>query len=81
MPVFLAPWEVDIKSIVVKGQPWQSLWDPHLQNNHTTMDWSHGLSGRTPGLQARSPEIKSHSHHETKMKNLWNLSNDSLDTR
>jgi hypothetical protein len=37
-------------------------WDPHLQNNHSKMDWRCGSSGTAPALSLWSPEFKLWSH-------------------
>jgi hypothetical protein len=40
----------EIGRIVVQGQLGQSLWDPHLQNNQSKMDWRCSSSSRVPAL-------------------------------
>jgi hypothetical protein len=39
-----------------------SLWDPHLQNNQSKMDWKYSSSGTVPALQGQSLKIKPQSH-------------------
>jgi hypothetical protein len=58
MPVILATWEAEIGKTEVGGQPEQIVWDPHLQNNQSKMDWRPGSSSRVPALQVQCPEVK-----------------------
>jgi hypothetical protein len=45
-----------------------SLWEPHLQNSQTKMNWRCGSSSGTPALQVQSTEFKPQSHQKGKTK-------------
>jgi hypothetical protein len=61
--VIWATWEAEIGRIMVRMPALaNSLWDPHLQNNQTKMDWRCGLGGRGPTLQMQSPGFKPQFH-------------------
>jgi hypothetical protein len=48
----LGTWEAEIGRIQAQGQPRQIVPEtPHLQNNHSKMDWRCGSRGRVPALQ------------------------------
>jgi hypothetical protein len=59
-PTFLRGW--DREHWGLKLAPANSLWDPHLQNNHSKMDWRFSSSGRSSALQAQNHKFKPQSH-------------------
>jgi hypothetical protein len=50
----LATWKAEIRKIEVQGQPRQIVHEtppPHLQNNHSKMDWRYTSSSKAPAFQ------------------------------
>jgi hypothetical protein len=53
---FLGGW--DQKDCGLRPASTNSLWEPHLQNKQSKMDWRCGSSGKSPTLQVQTPELK-----------------------